>query len=341
MDRRRLQFRMMFRYGLLAGMLSASLNGFAQTVLELKPNLRPFPAYGLAVIPDFVGGKQLIFTTTSWNSGQGPLELVAGEIDTAGDKQNVYQRVYLENGSYYDRYAGTFVWHEAHDHFHFGDYALYTLQPVNAPGASQRISEKTTFCVIDTDPIDRNLPGAPQSAVYDSCGTVIQGMSVGWADTYDRTLPGQAIDLTGLPDGDYRLVIEVDPKNRIVETNDGDNIACALLRINVASSTVGILDADNCAGSGTAVVVTSIVPNSARRGSSIAMTIKGSGFVSGMGVSFENGSGKRPTASNVIVKDSNTITATVAVKARTSLRDPFWDVRVGTGVLAGGFEVLP
>lgn len=331
---------MMFRYGLFAAMLSASLNGSAQTVLEHKPNLRPYPAYDLAVIPDFVGGKQLIFTTRSWNSGQGPLELVAGEIDTAGDKQNVYQRVYLENGGFYDRYAGTFAWHAAHEHFHFGDYALYTLQPVTAPGVSQRISEKTTFCVIDTDAIDRNLPGAPQSAVYDSCGIDVQGMSVGWADTYDRTLPGQAIDLTGLPDGDYRLIIEVDPKNRLVETNDGDNIACALLRINVASSTVGVLDADACGASGAAVVVSSISPYSARRGSSVAMTIVGTGFAPGMGVSFENGSGKRPTASNVTVMNGMTITATVAVPARASLRDPVWDVRVGTGVLVNGFTVL-
>jgi hypothetical protein len=332
---------MMFRYGLLAGMLSATPNGSAQTVLEQKPNLRPFPAYDLAVIPDFVGGKQLIFTTTSWNSGQGPLELVAGEIDTAGDKQNVYQRVYLDNGGFYDRYAGTFAWHAAHNHFHFGDYALYTLQPVNAPGASQRTSEKTTFCVIDTNPIDRSLPGAPQATVYDSCGTVVQGMSVGWADTYDRTLPGQEIDLTGLPDGDYRLVIEVDPKNRLIETNDGDNVACTLLHVSPTDSTVTVLDDSGCDVSGATVAITAINPAAARTGS-VPVTITGSGFVPGMAVSFENGAGTRPTASNLVVRDANTITASVAVKyTKASKRDPVWDVRVGPALLGNGFRVLP
>ena len=33
---------------------------------------------------------------------------------------------------------------------HFNDYALYTLQPVNAPGGSLRTGAKTTFCVMDT-----------------------------------------------------------------------------------------------------------------------------------------------------------------------------------------------
>src|SRR5258705_13088688 len=58
-------------------------------VTELRPNLQPFPAFDLAVSPNVsTGGKQLMFSTRSWNKGLGPLELVAGEIVSGG--QNVY-----------------------------------------------------------------------------------------------------------------------------------------------------------------------------------------------------------------------------------------------------------
>jgi hypothetical protein len=88
--------------------------GSAQQALELKPNVQPFPAYDLALVQ---GGTKLIFGTTSWNSGAGPLELIAGETGPAG--QNVYQRVHLSDGRYYDHLAGTFEWHPEHNHLAF------------------------------------------------------------------------------------------------------------------------------------------------------------------------------------------------------------------------------
>ena len=66
-------------------------------------------------------------------------------------------------------------------------------------------------------------------------------MSVGWGDTYRYYLAGQAIDVTDLPDGDYQLTIEVDPKNRLLETDDADNTSTMLLRISVNDGTLGVL----------------------------------------------------------------------------------------------------
>ena len=63
-------------------------------------------------------------------------------------------------------------------------------------------------------------------------------MSVGWGDRYPYYLAGQAIDVTDLPDGDYQLTIEVDPKNRLLETNDADNTSTLSLRISVSDGTV-------------------------------------------------------------------------------------------------------
>lgn len=323
---------------MLGAILWLPAGSSAQQVLELQPNLRPFPARDLFL----VGGTTLLFSTTSWNNGAGPLELRAGETDPVGNRQNVYQRVYLSDGGFYDRLAGTFVWHPEHNHFHFEDYALYTLQPFNAPGGSQRTSNKTTFCVSDNTRVDTSLPGAPASPVYTTCGDVMQGMSVGWGDTYGYTLAGQSIDFTGNPSGDYKLLIEIDPKKRIIESNEEDNISCVLLRVNVTNSSVTVLNSTGCdAPGGGEVVVTSIQPSSARRGSLTTVTITGSGFAAGMQVSFENGSNPRPTVSNVNVLDANTITANVTVKNGGGGRDPVWDVRVGPSVLLDGFTVLP
>jgi hypothetical protein len=340
MDGGMIRGRVFFLGCLMAALLPLISVASAQLPLELRPNLQPFPAFDLHLGTNFsTGGKQITFSTRSWNSGLGPLELVAGETGSAG--QNVYQRVYSSDGSHQDYFAGVFVWHPSHNHFHFGDYALYSLDPVSAPGGSPKSGNKTTFCIMDTNKIDASLAGAPQQAFYSMCGSTIQGMSVGWADTYGFTLDGQSIDFTGNPSGDYCLTIQIDPKGRLLETDETDNFASSLLRIDADRSTITVLDNTGCSPVGGDVVVAGISPASAKIGSTVAVTITGSGFASGMGVSFEGGSGPPPTASNVAVSDSTTIHATVTVKKGKGGKDPVWDVRVGSGVLFGAFTVLP
>jgi hypothetical protein len=190
------------------------------------------------------GILELRFAASSWNSGTGPLELFAGEV--VRRKQNVYQRIYSSDGSSRQQLAGAFVWHQLHNHFHLEDYALYKLQPVGTK--SSRTSAKTSFCVMDTSEVDLRLPGAPQVATYANCGNMVQGMSVGWSDTYGAHLPGQSISLSKLKDGDYRLFVVADPKNHLSESDDSDNTSCVLLRISVSSETVTVLNPDNCAG---------------------------------------------------------------------------------------------
>ena len=49
------------------------------------------------------------------------------------------------------------------------------------------------------------------------------GLSPGWQDPYTWTLPDQRLDITGLPDGRYRLVAMADPNNWFRETNERNN----------------------------------------------------------------------------------------------------------------------
>jgi hypothetical protein len=94
------------------------------------------------------------------------------------------------------------------------------------------------------------------------------------------------------------------------------------------------------------VSVSGIYPISMEASTTIDLSISGSGFAAGADVTFENGAGPNPKASNVSVSDSNMITATVTAKSGGPPRDRLWDVRVtnpegSSGVLVGGFTVTP
>jgi hypothetical protein len=229
----------------------------AQTAVDLLPNLIPLPASDVTLVTTISGQSILRFSATNWNNGKGSLQLVAGEVETGSGKQQVYQEVFRSDGSSSLHLAGAFQYHAQHEHIHFDDFALYTLQPVDAPGGSARTGSKVTFCVMDTTKIDGRLPGAPAAAQYANCGNEIQGMSVGWGDTYGSHLPGQDIDVTSAPDGIYQLKIEADPKKLLIETSDNDNVSCALISIQ-KPSTVRMLD-----NSGACSAALSISPNSA------------------------------------------------------------------------------
>lgn len=332
-----LRKRAPWRAAAIVGMLSLTGTVAAQTALP--PNLVPLGAFGTTLATDSGGRSTLRFSTTTWNKGIGPMEIAAGDVETGSGKLRVYQVVYQTSGPPVLHFAGAFEYHPAHDHMHFNDYALYTLQPVNAPGGSSRTGAKTTFCVMDNTPINLGLPGAPSRPFYTRCGRDLQGMSVGWGDTYGAELAGQEIDFSGNADGIYQLKIEVDPKKVLVESNESDNVSCVLLSIK-KPSTVTVLDT-----SGLCASVASITPNLARTGTTVQVTITGYGFTPGMGVSFDGGNGTRPVASNVQLT-SNTesldqIRATVTIPYKKNPgRDPVWNVRVGNGgVLVNGFTV--
>jgi hypothetical protein len=320
MDSRKFSLSSILLFFLTTGIVGFTLPSGAQAA-EWWPDLQAFPAYSLVVTTSTSGQKLLRFSTRTWNSGDGPLEL------RSRGNGNVDQRIYNSDGGYRDRPAGTFTWHPDHNHFHFDDYALYTLQPVDAPGGSARTGTKMTFCIMDTNVINSSLPRAPQQAVYSTCGSTVQGMSVGWADTYGYNLAGQSIDITGLPNGDYALFIDADYKNRIQELNESNNTSCMLVRLSVTNSTVQVLNANNC----TYVVVSNINPGTAPRNQITSVKITGAGFTAGMAVSFEGGSGQRPTASNVVVVDGKTFTANVTVPRKAKVGS-VWSVRVGSGV---------
>ncbi len=131
------------------------------------------------------------------------------------------------------------VYHPAHSHWHFEDFSLYLLKrEPDAVTVAQ--SEKVSFCVIDTDHLFPALPGSPRSSHYGNvgCGPAsVEGLSIGWADTYDASLPGQSLGVAGLPAGNYCLISRADPVNRLDELSDTNNNHRTRIHLDPAGTT--------------------------------------------------------------------------------------------------------
>jgi hypothetical protein len=92
--------------------------------------------------------------------------------------------------------------------------------------------------------------------------------------------------------------------------------------------------------------VSNLNPNTVQAGKSVDVRITGSDFAAGAAVTFKGGVGPAPAASNVVVVDANTITATVTVEAGGPSRNRVWDVAVTnpkgkSSQLKDGFTVIP
>jgi hypothetical protein len=129
----------------------------------------------------------------------------------------------------------TFVYSECHDHYHFTGYANYRL--LTPEGQEAATGHKQAFCLMDYENWDQG-----GRARY-NCN--VQGISVGWADTYDSYLPCQWIDITGVPSGDYTLEVSLNPDHFIPELSYDNNILQVPVTIDDSSepgADTGVVD---------------------------------------------------------------------------------------------------
>ena len=211
-------------------------------IQDLLPDalVRTNELYDYDIVTGLVPGHTHIrFSNATANIGLGPLYLY-GVLPANGDgTQDVRQRIWRTDSTYYDRQAGTFVYHPEHEHIHFEDWAVYRLRNVTAGGGVGSIvveGSKTSYCLLDGLVHDLSLPGSPSSPEFVSCGAAVQGISVGWADIYSRVLEGQNLDITNVPAGQYWLESEADPLNHILEKDETNNIARILVTIGNPST---------------------------------------------------------------------------------------------------------
>ena len=196
--------------------------------------------------------KQLRFSTTIVNVGAGPFEVTGRRPDTNTSEMTTDQRIFDSVGDYRDSStAATFIYSgDGHNHWHVKDLEDYELFQLDASGnvvepAVVTEGSKIGFCFFD----NANY-GASEPEYYRGCESgnpdalkVTMGLSRGWGDTYGAGTVGQYLDITGLPDGRYRLRVMADGESsdgsdRFLESDETNNVTWADLQITGNTVTV-------------------------------------------------------------------------------------------------------
>jgi hypothetical protein len=226
--------------GLVGGAVAVSCRGGDATSFPA-----PDSPVGSPVLPDLVPSPQLNvqtqqadgrwimrFDTILTNQGEGAFVLRGSR--EPGRTWELEQDVqYSESGAEPVPVDSGLVWGgDGHEHWHVVRVASVWLVRLDENGkpvdnSKNLIDTKVGFCFYDhTHELDRG----PEEPVYTAhtCGDeddteLGMGLSSGWNDTYLMSLPGQSIDVTGLPDGMYRLWTEVDEKGAFREVTRDNN----------------------------------------------------------------------------------------------------------------------
>lgn len=208
--------------------------------------LAPFD-FRLEISPS--GRRLLRFSTVIVNIGNGPFQLFGFDPDgvtSTGDVLQVRQQILQSDGTFRIRSTtATMMWAaDGHSHFHIQDAQRIFLQNTQAKPLERWA--KTGFCFLDSYPY-----GSTKPSRYDSANHVCQvapnrtvpmGVSIRWGDIYKSTIALQWIDITGLPSGEYRILLVVDPPlettGRFLESNEANNRGWTTIRLTRSAVTV-------------------------------------------------------------------------------------------------------
>jgi hypothetical protein len=199
------------------------------------PDLRTKPITDLRLVVDTSSGERsLRFSNLVANVGDGPLEIYGtiDEDDPSGIIVN--QHIYGEDETIIEPLEGTFYFSGEHMHWHWEGLAAYEIWTIETGGALSRkviSNDKVGFCLFDSRRADRAWVAehtdedftAATAREYRACRLGRQGISPGWVDVYNSRLPGQALDITDLPDGVYALRSVADPQDAIYELDSDNN----------------------------------------------------------------------------------------------------------------------
>jgi hypothetical protein len=203
------------------------------------PDLRTLPAYDLRVVADDQKGtRHLMFSNSIWNAGDGPLEF-RGSVNHQDMTAEVYQILYEDGEPAEEIPMGNFYYSESHNHWHWEGFSTYEIWSIAEDGALDELlaeSGKVGYCIRDDSRVnsfnvDFDHPDILEGPNYTVCGTRVQGLSVGWVDTYAFNTPGQSIEITGIPEGLYALRSVADPEGEIMEIDKENNEAITYFQL--------------------------------------------------------------------------------------------------------------
>lgn len=200
------------------------------------PDLVALPAWSISTYHRR-GKDFLAFNATEWNAGPGTL-VVEGFRGVDEDVMEAFQ--YFDVGGVPVGRApiGQLEFHQAHFHWHFEEFTQYSM--LDASSGEIAISTKQSWCLANTDAIDLAVPNANWNAfagdLFTMCGGpgaiwIREVLDVGWGDTYGQYIPGQAFDITDLPNGDYYIRTHVNPTSSILETTMANNVEDRLVQL--------------------------------------------------------------------------------------------------------------
>lgn len=220
----------------------------AGAATPVLPDLAMVPPYDFRIAVSSNGHRLLRFTTIVVNVGLGPFQLIGFDADGAkiGDILQVRQQIRYSDGTWHDRATtAQMAWAaDGHDHWHVLGYQKFKLQKLDATTIGT--GAKTGFCALDS-----YWYGSSKPSFYDAdrlicqtgpSGTVLMGTQRKWGDIYRRQIAYQWVDITGLPNGEYKLKVIADPPfetgGRFRESNETNNRAWTRIRIGRTSVTV-------------------------------------------------------------------------------------------------------
>lgn len=181
-------------------------------------------ALGKCPLPDLTVSEAALATKLSVDTLEaGECEIQEKCLDGPGTRKVLRFDVSVPNKGPVDSVLGNpdaggpFEYAPCHKHFHFQNFAQYTL--LDDAGTTVIHGRKQAFCARDSARADQGADFVPK---YDC---VNQGIQKGWADVYDPSLPCQYLDITDLPSGTYWLEVEVNPNKAITEVDYENNHA--------------------------------------------------------------------------------------------------------------------
>ena len=207
----------------------------------LLPDLRTVPPTDLTIEFGRDGQRLLRLANLVWNGGEGALDL-AGTLNPSTQQTIVIQRLTLpESEQVYEYVVGEFVYHPTHAHFHLEDFALYQLWSLTPEGELHLLAasgEKLSYCLMETNVIDRNNPSFQRQRQHTDCGQETQGILPGWGDRYNAELDGQTIDITHLANGRYALISTANPTGVLRESDYTNNSGVVVIELGNSRVTV-------------------------------------------------------------------------------------------------------
>jgi hypothetical protein len=227
--------------GLVAALICGGVaTATAPSAADVKlPDLNPSAPYNLR--PQTVGDQQRLgFNSKFVNEGSYQLLLRGMGSGSKAAEQYYDGQWHSGAGELYFESAGSTE--GGHNHWHYRKMLIFQLRSKGSDGQVIKESNKQGFCLSDLSSRNCNR-GEPDRT------DVTMGLGRGEEDVYSANVEGQYVTITDVPDGEYNLRFEVNPRGEIKESSTSDNYSSARIRITRSGTDVSAKILKSCSSS--------------------------------------------------------------------------------------------